>query len=317
LDEKGIPTGSIPLPEDARAGFESDEPFTYTIKDKDGNVYEMSKDEDGYVSSLTVNEFQQDGNNQFTDTVMAKKKVDDLIIILRQRIKEYLNNSPEKYLKLAFDNENVLSLIVEFDPNIGSGGQYRNGKLYVGTKNFVENSIDEDILATIFHEYLHYLNWQYGDKYRMDNLENGYVYKKTVECFEKKMQTEAEFLDDAYSLFFLFKINTPNAHAYLSYPSSYNELDDAQKKEVETYIEENKLKREIKCFAYDYSPSNFYKDEINAHTETINAHNKAVFKMTDDKVIFYHGEINRYTNLYNKSKTYEINNNINSDGYEK
>jgi hypothetical protein len=50
LDEKGIPTGSIPLPEDARAGFESDEPFTYTIKDKDGNVYTITKDKYKFVT---------------------------------------------------------------------------------------------------------------------------------------------------------------------------------------------------------------------------------------------------------------------------
>ena len=42
-----------------------------------------------------------------------------------------------------------------------------------------------------------------------------------------------------------------------------------------------------------------------------------VFTMSDGKVEFYNKEINRYTESYNKARMYEINNNINSAGYEK
>jgi uncharacterized membrane protein len=77
------------------------------------------------------------------------------------------------------------------------------------------------------------------------------------------------------------------------------------------------LKPEVVCFPYQYSPSNYYKDEINAHMETLNANSNEVFKMSNEKTDVYHNEINRYTSLYNKAKEYEMNNNINSDGYEK
>jgi hypothetical protein len=39
--------------------------------------------------------------------------------------------------------------------------------------------------------------------------------------------------------------------------------------------------------------------------------------MSDDKIVIYKSEIDRYTGFYNKAKTYETNNNINSDGHEK
>jgi hypothetical protein len=285
------------------------------VQDKDGNTYTI--EEPGGLSQ-TINELLPDMNNdQPIDTAAASQKVKDLIIVLQQRIKEHLNNSTEKYPKLAYENESVLSSITQFDPTLGGGGAYKNGKLYVGTRNFKENSADEDMLATLYHEYMHYLNWQFGDRYRMDDLEKGVVYQKRIECFEERMKTEDEFLNDAYYSFIYSKMGTPNAATYLNYPVSYKELDDAQKAEVDIYIKEEKLEPQIECIPYDYLPSNYHKDEINAHTETLNAHKETVFTMSDEKIEIYNKEINRYTNSYNKARMYEINNNINNDGYEK
>jgi acid phosphatase class B len=151
----------------------------------------------------------------------------------------------------------------------------------------------------------------------MENLVEGKVYQKKVECFEKRMQTEDEFLDDVYQEFYVYKLKTPERENYLDYPDFYEELNNEQKKEVQIYIEENKLKPEVVCISYTYSPSNYFKDEVNAHTETLNANNKAVFKMSNEKIDIYNGEINRYTSQYNKAKEYEKNNNINEKGYEK
>jgi hypothetical protein len=285
------------------------------VMDKDGSVYEV--DEQGDISQ-TINELLPDINNdQPIDTAVANQKVKDLIIVLQQRIKEHLNNSTGKYPKLAYENESVLSSITELDPNIGGGGQYRNGRLYIGRRNFKENSADEDILATIYHEYMHYLNWHYGDRYRMADMETGEVYFIKVRCYEERMQTEDEFLDDVYLQFYTDKLNSPDATVYLDYPVFYKELNDIQKNEVDNYIKEKDIEPKVKCIPYDYFPSNYHKDEINAHTETLNAHKANVFTMSDEKIGIYNREINRYTDSYNKAKMYEIKNNINSDGYEK
>jgi hypothetical protein len=249
--------------------------------------------------------YADENNGQAVDTAVANQKVKDLIGILQQRIKEHLNNSTEKYPKLAYENESVLSSITEFDPNVGGGGQYRNGRLYIGTRNFKENSIDEDILATIYHEYMHYLNWQFGDQYRMENLIIGRVYSINLPCFEEKMQDEGEFLEYAYQLFFQTKMKYPDKEVYLDYPDFYEELNSTQKKEVDSYIQENNLEPEIKCFPFHYSPSNYFKDEINAHTETLNVNNKGMLKMSNEKMSFYYSEIDRYTKLYNKAITHE------------
>jgi hypothetical protein len=295
------------------------------IQDADGNVYVVNPDgtvtgaeNTGGNSSENVAEMKMTGSNdEPVDTVKAAQKVKELVTVLQERIIDYLKNSTDKYQKLAFENEKVLPSISQFDPTLGAGGTYKNGKLYVGTRNFKENSTDEDILSTIYHEYMHYLNWRFGDRYRMADLEKGIVYSITVSCFEERLQTENEFLEDVYLQFYTDKINNPKAEIYLDYHDFYNELDNAQKKEVDNYIKEKDLKPKVKCIPYDYSPSNYFKDEINAHTGTLKTNNMGSFKMSDEKISIYYSEINRYTGLYNKAKIYEINNNINSDGYEK
>jgi hypothetical protein len=279
-------------------------------------IHDSKAGETEFESSEEVMMMGND-DGQPIDTVKATKKVKELVTVLQERIREYLKNSTDKYQKLSFENETILSSISQFDPTLGAGGMYKNGKLYVGTRNFKESADDEDILATIYHEYMHYLNWQFGDRYRMENLVEGRVYQKTVDCFEKRMQTETDFLENVYREFYADKLKKTEWENYLDYPESYEELNNEQKKEIQTYIEEKKLKPEVVCMSYQYSPSNYFKDEINAHTETLNANSKEVFKMSNEKIGVYSNEINRYTSLYNKAKEYEINNNINSDGYEK
>jgi predicted SprT family Zn-dependent metalloprotease len=273
-------------------------------------------EEEGEMAGNNIYE-NQNNDGQPVDTVKAAQKVKDLVIVLQERIREYLKNGIDKYQKLAFENEAILSSISQFDPTLGAGGAYKNGTLYVGTRNFKENSTDEDILATLYHEYMHYLNWQFGDRYRMDNLEKGIVHQRRIVCYEERMQAKDEFLEDIYQAFIHEKMRTSDAEIYLDYPAFYKELTDVQKEEIDQYIEEKDLKPEIECVPYDYSPSNYFKDEINAHTETLKAHDANVFKMSDSKISVYHSEINRYTNSYNKAITYEINNNINGDGYDK
>ena len=297
--------------------------FPVIVKDTEGNLYrlEESREDTNTLASVRVDSEKSSDNNlnyQNIDTAAASKKVSDLIVILIERINEKLNHSTEKYPKWAFENRNQLKEITQFNPNADGAGQHINGRIDVGPTNFIKNSSDDDFLSTIYHEFLHYLNWRFKDlPYRMEDVEKGIIYGKLIPCFEERMQSTNEFLERAYISFITEKINGSDIDIYWDYPDFYNELDSVQKKEIDIYIENNNLKPETTCFPYIYIPSNRSKHEIEVHTETLNANDRGVFRMSDEKINFYHREIIRYTDEYNKAKEYEIKNNINPDGYEK
>ena len=58
-DANGRPVGNITLPTDVIDKFNGDEPFTYTVKDADGNIYTITKDKDGNVETE-----KEDGGNE-------------------------------------------------------------------------------------------------------------------------------------------------------------------------------------------------------------------------------------------------------------
>jgi hypothetical protein len=298
------------------------EAFPFTITDGSGTTYEVTLTESNRVDVLYVNEMaQSDNTRQPVDTVKVAQQVKDLVVILQERIKDKLKNS-EGLLKQAYDNVEVLSQITYFEPMLGSGGQYRNGKLYIGTRNFTKNSPDEDILATIFHEYMHYLNWlDPTRRYRMESMKDGVVYAITIPCYEKKTPSNDYFLEQMYQLYITNLLNSTDTLDRIKYSNYedliyYKDLNISQKKEVDEYIAMNNLSPVEECVPYYYSPSNFFQDEINAHSETLNADSLGTLKMSDAKKIFYKNEISRYTEGYNKARTYEFNNNVNSYGPE-
>jgi hypothetical protein len=357
--------------------------FPFQVEDASGQRFQVDLPEGSEDGSLivsnvvTINEGGGGGSNidfQGIDPIAAAKKVSELVPVLIQRINDKLHNVTEEFPNLAFENRNRLTSITEFDPNVGGGGVYRNGRLFIGRTHFVRKSGDEDIMATIYHEYMHYLNWQRGDnyRYRMESLELGIVYQKRVPTGRQERQSESVFLDDALFLFVDAQRRILETEFLRKYPMFYEELQDEQKKEVDIFIEENNLvldfnpvniqsayrifvgeksnavidefisnfpdfyvelsdeqKRMIDTFIqennmhpvmvdvnYDYSPSNFFWCEINAHTQTLNANDKGVFNMSDENINFYHNEIIRYTRLYNRAREFEDNNNINRNGYE-
>ncbi|MDR0763023.1 MAG: hypothetical protein LBF01_00815, partial [Bacteroidales bacterium] len=259
-----------------------------------------------------INEIGYQENENITiDTVQAKEKVKNVVKVLQERIKNNLNSENELFLQHAYNDVETLIDIVFFDPLVSSGGRYANGQLFVGTLGFVEGSTDEDIMATVFHEYMHYISEKYSIFiFRMKNREKVIVYFEKDTCFEKKQETEQEFLDRICKDFIY--INLPKT---IYYSFDYSELTTEQKEEITEYIEAENLKPDIRCFEFQYSPSNYFKDEINAHNQTLNMHGK-LFQMSLRKREIYKSEIERYNKRYEKALEFEEKNNYNSSGYE-
>ncbi len=63
---------------------------------------------------------------------------------------------------------------------------YDISKQCIGTGCKPAPAGDDDIMATIYHEYMHYLRWHNVGQYRMDNVEKGYVYSKRDTCYEER-----------------------------------------------------------------------------------------------------------------------------------
>jgi hypothetical protein len=251
---------------------------------------------------------------------MLQQKHIDLTKLLQTRIVAKLSTSTERFQQYAYQNQNELSNIVVFDKSYSGGGKYVNKQLIIGTDQKINNS-NENILSTIYHEYMHYINDKYKIfPYRMENAEEGIVYTKIIPQYERRMETQEEFLHDAYDAYMISLWGIPDAitHAYaLSLPSFYQSLTESQTLSFEAFIKEKKLKPEIKYFTYRYLPSNYYVDEINAHQETLKANSVPVFAMGTIKIQFYHSEIGRYNDLRVQAQEYESNNNVNPTGYDK
>ncbi|MBN1185759.1 MAG: hypothetical protein JXB49_25985, partial [Bacteroidales bacterium] len=237
--------------------------------------------------------------------------------LLQKRILDKLINNQEVFPKYAYNNQAVLTSITEFDETYSGGGKYINGRLIIGNDT-KHNKTDEDVLSTIYHEFMHYLNDLYDIyPYRMEDKIQGIVYSKYESCYEEKMQNTEEFLQSAYESYLTYLVNIPEqATKAFNMPMNYQELSEDELILLNEYIESNDLKPDVICFPYQYTPSNFSNDEINAHKETLKANNLKVFEMNMEKVSFYNSEIERYTKKKEKAEKYEAENNLNAEGYE-
>jgi hypothetical protein len=304
---------TIELPKDENGNTE----FPVTIVDGGGDTYIVTKDDNGSVSVTknnppTINENGGQNNNNIIDTVRAKEKVKELIPILQERIRNNLSSESEQFLQYAYNDVEQLTVIASFNPTVSGGGRYVNGQLFVGTLGFIDGSTDEDIIVTVFHEYLHYISHKYSIfEYRMENEKRGIIYSEIDVCFEKKQETEEEFLQRMCESFIYS--NLPRTSYY---PGYYYELTEEQRKEVLEYI---KLHKQVpdtnRCFKFQYKPSNYFKDELNAHTLTLSV-NEKLFQMSQQKQTIYRSEIDLYNELYEKALKFESINNYNSMGYE-
>jgi hypothetical protein len=86
--------------------------FPFTIKDKNGNEYDVILTESASVSIFTVNERGQDNSlNQPVDTMKAIVKVDELVTELQKRIREKLSNSVDGYVHIKYFRTNRVTIV--------------------------------------------------------------------------------------------------------------------------------------------------------------------------------------------------------------
>jgi hypothetical protein len=297
-----------------------------TVADKDGDVYKITKDEDGSVHTEKIEEILasenlQDRNNSNIDVEKTKEKVRTLVDSLIVNIKNKLYDSNDQIFQLAYKNTDDLNKITTFDVNIGSGGQHINKNIFIGRAGVVEgvntDGSDGDIMATIFHEYIHYvcfISSMFPKRYQY-SIEEGIVYSEKIPIGEE-LEDEATFRYRVYLLFLMEKYNI-DYEKYSTYPDDYGNLNENQRKELDGYIKKNKLSP-TKTIIYDlYIPSNHIKDELNAHSKTLEAVSLELFTFSQKKIIFYNNELKRYQNMYNKSLDIERKYNYAPDGYKK
>ena len=242
-----------------------------------------------------------------------KKLVKELV----KRIKQKLNGFNDIFFKYAYENADVLHEIVQFH-SVNEGGSHRNGIIYIGEMGFMSSEMgsDDDIMATIFHEFMHYIAFKL-DIYpkRYENRERGEIWSILIEA-EASLETEEEFYDNAYNSFLMAGYNGSDSEKYLNYPDLYQKLSKEQRSEVDQYIIERGLKPEICARNFQYYGSNHAKDEINAHKKTIDGHQLDIFIMSSTKLNFYDNEIKRYTEKYNNCLEIERKYGYTPEGYK-
>jgi len=303
-DKDGNRIGTIDLPVEAQNGFNSESTFTYTIADKDGNVYKLTKGEDGNVRAekVVTSENPQDNNNSNIDVEKTKEKVKTLVDSLIINIKTKLNNSNDQMFQLSYRNVADLKNIVTFDMSVGSGGQHINKRITIGRAGVTEgentDGSDGDIMSTFFHEYIHYICFIsniFPVRY-MYSVEEGVVYSEMIPIGEE-LEDETAFMKKAYDLFIYSNFNT-DIEKYSSYPDNYGQLNGEQRKELDEYIKEKGLIPEVTMLYEQYVPSNHAQNELNAHNKTLEAASLELFIMSNKKLIFYDKEIKRYQKMY-------------------
>ena len=242
----------------------------------------------------------------------------DLVDLLCEQINEKLANSKDELFKAAYDNVDRLPEIVIFDPMMGAGGAQIAETIKIGRRSVLgELHADGDIMGTLFHEYHHYLNYIYKFRpYKYTNEPKGEIfYIDTV--MGEKLQSEEEF-KNAVTDDFIFKMVTRNmGEKYYITTTSYAELNDELKKEVDDYIAENNLEPRIVPDKFRYLPSNYLKEEISAHTKTLEAQAMGMFTMSDEKNDFYQKELLSYNRRYERALLVEQRDGYTPEGYKK
>lgn len=294
--------------------------FPITIQDNNGNIYkigETSYDNDGTNNGVVSSENPDDNpTNIKVDLECAAKVVEDLTLKLILSIKEKLLNSNDEFFKYAYKDVDILKNIVKLNPS-NEGGSYRNGVIYVGLKGFIDPNMgsDGDIMATIFHEYMHYIAFQYKIyPKRYDNIDMGIIYSEKINIGEKQ-ETHDMFMMRIYEIFLSDRYNK-DYEKYSQFPIDYYKLDIDQKGELDDFIKKGGYEPSVIEDYYQYLPSNHILDEINAHNKTKEANKLNVFIMSDSKLNFYEEEIDRYKNKLDVCKDIERRFGYTEEGYK-
>jgi len=290
-----------------------------TLQDKDGKTYEVSQDKDTKLVEVIAYEHpENDKTNQIPiNPVEATQKVKDLVKVLQERIKQHLqaleqynlDNETTKYLKWAYQNVDELIEHVKFDSSVGASGETQNCEIKIGCFDFQDNYSDEDIIVTIFHEYMHYLS----QKYKLN-----VCYLKNAISVDMILDDQERFLNKVYDAFILSMLTNPlKTQEYINV-KLYSDMTDSQKNEFEDYIKKNGLTAHNTSVPVLYKTSNLQKDEVLAHTITFTTNNTIkLFSMSDKIITFYKKEIERYTKYYKLSLLIEEQKGYTPEGLKK
>lgn len=294
--------GSIVVKDENNKEYE----ITLTTDQKEIEVYALDR---GILPSSndTIN------NGKFTEKDIEFQR--KLIEELKKDIKEKLNpnnftNEERRYVEGALKYLDFLKVDnVVFTKNIGtlSTGLY-DGKLNI---SYPENSPKDDIKITLFHEYLHHVN--YMEKifpYRYKEENRRIIFNVVDECYLFK-EPDIETVFNNY-----LTINQIDPFDDNWFKQTFNELDEDRKKIIMEYREKNKDIYQKKCHKGIHKPSNYYKDELTVYSICMSNHN-IIFYFSSDKRKNYDYWIKEYTQFYKNSLDYEKRENYDSRGFKK
>ena len=295
-------------------------------------------------------------NRESINKEEASKRVENLTDSLIKQINLNLSNSTNEFFKLAYQNVNVLSEITTFDENLNSGGGYIPGVIKIGVVGFISGAkgtdgSDGDIMCTILHEYIHHLNYIYKIyPYKYDNEEEGAIFTDRNVSYKKVGIEPLEIFRKRIYEMFYNQIMTYDYMDYLSvleYGSPYNELasiekrnvakiasekqliymskfhnelTDSEEKEFQDYIDNKKLTPLTTEYtiAFDYQPSNYYRDEINAYTLAELGELLNLYVLSEEKRKMHQEKIEEYTKRLEMASEYEAEMKIyDNRGFEK
>jgi hypothetical protein len=182
--------------------------------------------------------------------------------------------------------------------------------------HFLHVTPSRDIMATIFHEYIHYICFTSGifPKRYQYPIEEGIIYTEQI-LMGNGIEDEVTFKNKAYDVFILSKWSI-DYNKYSKYPNEYGKLDENQRAEVDEYIKEKNLSPEKTDIYYPYHPSNHAKDELNAHNKTLEASSLDLFTISQKKISFYDEELQRYQKMYDDCIDIEKKYNYSPEGYK-
>jgi hypothetical protein len=284
------------------------------VQDADGNVYVV--DENNGTQNV-AQEFTGYGMQE--NIIISEENIktikNQIIVELIDSIKSKIDinaysGTNRKYLEGAINQTDYIinnTNIVTYS-NMGAVGWYEEGKLYI---MYTGNETKDDVKATLFHEYLHHINYLYKFfPYRYSNEDRRDIYVKEDSCFYFGKKT----LQGIYGDFILtlgYRVVDEN------WPDKYSDLEENQKQEVLAYKEQNKdqYNKEI-CTLGIYRPSNYYRDELSVYEICLTL-DGILFNISESKKSIYFDNKSKYEEAIQLSVKFENNNNIKEDGYEK
>ncbi|GHV64321.1 hypothetical protein FACS1894199_02290 [Bacteroidia bacterium] len=253
----------------------------------------------------------QDSISLEEKTIALKNKIiPELVNDIKSKLDAGNYSRKEKeYIEGAIDNVQYIIDNTDFvtETKLGSTGWYEYGVLNVTYRGYED---ENDIKVTLFHEYLHHINYLYKlYEYRYEDVEQRKIYTVEDSCFLwGKASMDAVYYDfSIYSKEFDIK----------TWADDYDNLESAQKQKVIDFKEKHKdLYEKTKCSSGIYFPSNSLRDEI-AVREVCFKLNGIIFDMTETKISKYQKDIEDIKNRIVNAEKYEIRNNKDERGYEK